>query len=208
MRLKHNLRVANGVRTGFTLLELLVVIAIIGILAGMLMTSFGGASKAKNRSRIQTQMQEIEASIGEYQAKRGSFPPSNPTTMTNSTLYFELVGTLFNRERSEYRTLDGKTVLPLAKKTEYFGKDIQLQNSGLRNEDVENFYRNLKPTDFFVDGEGRTLLGVPVKSTEGLSLKWRYNSFNPTNNPGRYDLWVEWAQKVGDQPEIIGNWKN
>jgi hypothetical protein len=33
---------------------------------------------------------------------------------------------------------------------------------------------------------------------------WRYNSTNPTNNPGKFDLWLE--IRVGEEYEIIGNW--
>ena len=41
--------------------------------------------------------------------------------------------------------------------------------------------------------------------TDPLHLIWRYDSQNPTNNPGKYDLWVEWRQK--DKVEVIGNFK-
>jgi len=34
---------------------------------------------------------------------------------------------------------------------------------------------------------------------------WRYNSLNPTNNPGSYDLWVQLVIEVG-QTDLICNW--
>ncbi len=191
--------------SAFTLIELLVVIAIIGILAGMIMTSFGGASKKKTRSRLETQMNEIQTAIEEYHSKKGSYPPSTAKNLDRPPLYFELVGSFYDKSAKEYQTLDGQTRIPIDKVKSLFQTD-GFQNSGLKAEEAENFYKNLKTSGFFVDADGRTLLGAPIKSTDGMNLRWRYNSLNPTNNPGRYDLWVEWTEKDGEQPEIIGNW--
>jgi len=33
---------------------------------------------------------------------------------------------------------------------------------------------------------------------------WRYNSANPTNNPGSYDLWIQ--LKIGGKTNLISNW--
>ena len=192
-------------KLGFTLIELLVVIAIIGVLAGMILTAFGGASKKKTRSRLQTQLKEIELSIEEYHSKKGSYPPSTSLNIDHPPLYFELVGTVAEVGSKEYRTLDGRTRLAFDQAKALYSTD-GFQNSGLKQEEAQNFYPNLKGAGIFVDDKGRTLLGSSVKSTEGMNLRWRYNSFNPTNNPGRYDLWVEWSEKPGDKPEIIGNW--
>ena len=45
----------------------------------------------------------------------------------------------------------------------------------------------------------------PVPTNPGLN-PWRYVSTNPTNNPGRYDLWAELPTGGGKPPLIIGNW--
>ena len=33
---------------------------------------------------------------------------------------------------------------------------------------------------------------------------WRYNSSNPTNNPGSYDLWIQLS--IAGQTNLICNW--
>jgi hypothetical protein len=33
---------------------------------------------------------------------------------------------------------------------------------------------------------------------------WRYNSSNPTNNPGSYDLWIQLV--IGGKSNLICNW--
>ena len=43
----------------------------------------------------------------------------------------------------------------------------------------------------------------PVKTNPGLN-PWRYVSSNPTNNPGRFDLWAEIRER--DRTNIVGNW--
>ncbi len=43
----------------------------------------------------------------------------------------------------------------------------------------------------------------PVQTNPGLN-PWRYVSTNPTNNPGRFDLWAEIRE--GDSTNIVGNW--
>ena len=45
----------------------------------------------------------------------------------------------------------------------------------------------------------------PVPTNPGLN-PWRYVSTNPTNNPGRYDLWAELPVGRSADPLIIGNW--
>lgn len=43
----------------------------------------------------------------------------------------------------------------------------------------------------------------PVPTNPGLN-PWRYVSTNPTNNPGRFDLWAELHEN--NRTNIIGNW--
>ena len=44
----------------------------------------------------------------------------------------------------------------------------------------------------------------PIPSNPRLN-PWRYVSSNPTNNPGRFDLWAEYIEK--GQKKIIANWR-
>ncbi|MBN8246962.1 MAG: type II secretion system protein [Verrucomicrobia bacterium] len=45
----------------------------------------------------------------------------------------------------------------------------------------------------------------PIPTNPGLN-PWRYVSTNPTNNPGRFDLWAELPTGRTSPPLIIGNW--
>ena len=44
----------------------------------------------------------------------------------------------------------------------------------------------------------------PIPTNPRLN-PWRYVSSNPTNNPGRFDLWAEYIEK--GQKKIIANWR-
>ncbi len=50
--------------------------------------------------------------------------------------------------------------------------------------------------------------GHPYQPVPGLAYKginpWRYNSSNPTNNPGTYDLWVDVI--IDGKTNRFGNW--
>lgn len=45
----------------------------------------------------------------------------------------------------------------------------------------------------------------PVPTNPGLN-PWRYVSTNPTNNPGRFDLWAELPSAKSTDVQVIGNW--
>lgn len=200
---------------GFSLLELLVVLAIIAIIAGMLMVAFGPASREKQLARIKSSREEVITAIEEYHAKRGFYPPTPADAqgrpiLDKSILYFELVGTRFDDADKKYHSLDGKEHVALGDLKTVFGVDVAFSNSGRRADDSQNFYRNLRNDgrsdhpDALKSGVDFEVLSVPVKSGNNPVLLWKYNSLNPTNNPGRYDLWVEWDQIK--KTEIIGNW--
>lgn len=201
--------------TGFTLIELLVVIAVIAILMGLLMVGFTAAGKQKYKSRIEAQRMEIETAIEEYHSKRGAYPPSNKDRLDRPALYYELVGAYANVAKGAYETLDGRESIPFDTAKQVFSTD-GFANAALKPKsgdiaksgDAQNFYSNLKPTGISQvtdSGKTFTLLSVPVKSDRGLYLYWNYNSVNPTNNPDRYDLWVEWVEK--GNTTILGNFK-
>jgi hypothetical protein len=47
---------------------------------------------------------------------------------------------------------------------------------------------------------------IPVELVWELDLgSWRYVSSTPTNNPGKFDLWIQVTHK--DRTITIGNWK-
>ncbi len=198
-----------GRRGGFTLIELLVVIAVIAILAGLLMSGLVAGGRQKLKGRIQGQLNEIETAISEYQAKRGSYPPSTTNTLDRPTLYYELVGAVFDNPTKSYKLLNGEADLPIGALAA-FGVD-GIQNAGLTKGETENFYRNLRPNGHSTlpgSSPPVQVLSVPIRSDDPFDpqhIIWHYNSQNPTNNPGKFDLWVEWREK--DHVEVIGNFK-
>ena len=60
--------------SGFTLLELLVVIGIIGILSGVMLTTFGGASDSAQAARCMTNMRNLAAAAHSCAMSDGYFP--------------------------------------------------------------------------------------------------------------------------------------
>ena len=201
---------------GFSLLELLVVIAIIAILAGMLMVGFGGAGRQKQLAAIKSSKEEIITAVEEYHAKRGFYPPTPTDAAKNPildkpTLYYELVGTRYDDKDQKYHSLDDQVSVSPGELKTLFGLPVAFSNSGKQPGDSQNFYLNLKKnrrSEAQISGAPSGLvyevLGLPIRSGGSENLIWRYNSYNPTNNPGHFDLWVEWTQ--GNKTEIIGNW--
>ena len=61
-------------RSGFTLVELLTVMAIIAILAGLILSISGYASKKAATSRAQSEIQAISTACESYKADNGTYP--------------------------------------------------------------------------------------------------------------------------------------
>ncbi len=72
---------------GFTLVELLIVIIIIGILAGMMMLSTGGATAKAEATKILADMRNIKAAAIMYYADNGEWP--NDTTADSLDKYLD-----------------------------------------------------------------------------------------------------------------------
>ncbi|MCK9578480.1 type II secretion system GspH family protein [bacterium] len=70
---------------GFTLIELLVVIAIIGILAGIIIVSMGGAQRSANDAKIQATMDQMRTSAQIYYINHNSNYGTNSALATSTT---------------------------------------------------------------------------------------------------------------------------
>jgi prepilin-type N-terminal cleavage/methylation domain-containing protein len=217
-------------RCAFTLIELLVVIAIMATLAALILPVAGMVKKHQYLYNTQTQMAQLETAIDRYKAAYGFYPPSptNPPTVGNQSsyinqLYYELVGTTNynNNNNNVYQTLDGSTQIQASDVPSAFsgvGGFVNCSKPGA-GEDApaaRNFLPDLKPNQVWINYTnnkvGVTLLigpvGGPDAQYQPLGLQdvnpWRYNSSNPTNNPGSYDLWMQLV--IGKQTNLICNW--
>ncbi|MBI5775564.1 MAG: type II secretion system protein [Verrucomicrobia bacterium] len=206
---------------GFTLIELLVVIAVMGILAGITISVLGPISDTKKRKGMEADLKRLVTAIENYKAKFHHYPPDNndPRNFDRDwmhPLYYELTGTLVVNT-TQFQPVDGvRQALdggPGAH-TETFLGVRGFVNSSTKRPDVKVFLTDLRPVhlaqartgpDIYlltaaVPGPNKNLVtpgGQPFNP-------WRYNSSNPTNNPGKFDLWAEVV--IGKQTNVIGNW--
>jgi len=218
----------------FTLIEMLVVISIIGVLAGLTVGISKLASDKMRRSRVKAELNALTMAIDAYKAKFGVYPPDNKRTAnlilyetkngqnftqvvlnTNAApqLFYELTGCL----------LTNLTFQDLMFSSRLASADVALQfqvkgfvNASRSLGETKNFLQSLKPNQvavFYRDQSTNNpvyFLKVPVKGTKAPSKPtqntWCYNSRNPVNNPGQYDLWTEIV--IGDKTLIFGNWNS
>ena len=214
-------------RRAFTLIELLVVIAIMATLAALLLPVMGAVKKHQYIYNTQAEMAQLETAIDRYKAAYGFYPPDHPGSLTNALvnqLYYELVGTVYNPTNTtpDYTTLDGSAKIKVTDVNPTFGvggfMNCTKLGTGEAGEDASaarNFLPELKPGQIgtnTIGGVGVTLLigsvGGPDANYKPLDQQdvnpWRYNSSNPTNNPGSYELWIQLV--VGRQTNLICNW--
>ena len=81
---------------GFTLVELLIVIIIIGILAGMMMLSTGGATAKAEATKIVADMRNIKAAAIMYYADNGEWPVTTTAESLDKYLDQELASTSYD----------------------------------------------------------------------------------------------------------------
>lgn len=61
-------------QSGFTIVELLIVIVVIGILAGLVVTTFAGIQKKARDTERQTDVKAVHAQLEAYYAQNGFYP--------------------------------------------------------------------------------------------------------------------------------------
>jgi prepilin-type N-terminal cleavage/methylation domain-containing protein len=213
-------------RLAFTLIELLTVISIIAVLAALTVPVLRGVKRQQYLRNTTAEMEQIETAIERYKADEGFYPPDNTNRPTYNQLYYELTGTTNTGTAAApvYQSLaNGVTVnasdLP---NTFYVGGFMNCTRPG-GGEDApvaKDFLSDLKPTQYgvvsnFNNTVPATILLVSVGGPD-LNYKpfgpagvtgmnpWRYNSSNPTNNPGAYDLWVQLS--IGGKTNLVCNW--
>jgi hypothetical protein len=80
--------------------------------------------------------------------------------------------------------------------------ELRSEQYGLLNEQPEA-HVVVVPVSWPLNPEQRGLPPAPVQDRPQLN-PWRYVSSNPTNNPGRFDLWAEFVD--GRTVRMISNW--
>jgi len=214
---------------GFTLIELLVVIAIIALLAAMVFPITRALNRTKLRTRARGELAQLETAIEAYKTKVGVYPPDNfnatarTVTPWINQLYFELLGTtaILNPQGqpTRYRTLDGNTeITPVQANTWFHTEGFMNSTKGSGDDGpiAINFFKGLNANQVAVppgaDSPKFIVSSVPWPTDNnfqplgfGSGLNpWRYNSSAPTNNPGSYDLWLDFV--VDGKTNRIGNW--
>jgi hypothetical protein len=129
-----------------------------------------------------------------------------------------LSGVTYNSGSDLYTTLDGATTIKGTDFKTAFGVGAIVnvtKGSGDDGVSAQNFLSGLKPKQISSISNNLVLTTELVTSIGGPDLNYQpfgvqdvnafhYNSANPTNNPGAYDLWID--LQIGGQPYRIGNW--
>jgi prepilin-type N-terminal cleavage/methylation domain-containing protein len=198
----------------FTLIELLIVIAVIAILAAFTVPIVSSLKRKAYISKTQAEMAQIETAIERYKAAYGIYPPSNPNNLLVNQLYYELVGTTNDASTGIYTTLDHGSQIKAGQVPTAFGSasvngflNCSKPGAGEDAPLAKTFLPDLKASQIW-----RQYTNNPVTRSVGVDLlvasvggpdqiyrplnsiglnPWRYNSSNPTNNPGSYDLWIQ-----------------
>jgi prepilin-type N-terminal cleavage/methylation domain-containing protein len=210
--------------TGFTLVELLVVIAIIGVLAGFTLPVLDAIKRKQMISHTRAEMGVIEAAINRYHDAYGFYPPDNHNTPPNyaiNQLYYELMGVTNNGTgvNASFLTLDGRSKIFSNEALATFGVpgfvNCNKSGSGEDAARAKSFLVDVRPNQIGTNGTSPANIlyldasvGGPDEDyappgVSGLN-PWRYNSSNPTHNPGAYELWVQLV--INGKTNLVCNW--
>ena len=204
-------REKRAIRAGFTLLELLVVIAIIGILAALIVPAAGMVSVKMRTSRTQAERKRIESAIEEYKLTIGFYPPDNVNAQgvvnpVLNPLLYELTGVIKDKSGPDRvrGPFDNKYLTPSVIQAA-FNRDGFVNAAD--DQATAKRFLSLRAKDaraVKVPGAGSEVQvyvlaaldwnpgkpGSAFNDPTNVVNPWRYVSTNPTNNPGRYDLWA------------------
>jgi len=210
-------------RRAFTLVELLIVIGIIAVLAALILPVAATVKREAFIHTAQAEMSQLETAIERYKSAYGFYPPDSQQTINNvpiNQLYYELLGTTNNG--ADYVTLDGSATIPVGSVSTAFGANVggfmncSKPNASDSSLSAQDFLPGLKPNQSYQyitnDNVQITLLvtsdGGPDLTYQPLGASdvnpWRYNSSNPTNNPGSYDLYVQ--LQISGKKYLVCNW--
>lgn len=213
-----------------TALEAIIIIAVVAILGVLgylgyqfttakLLEARVDAALPKVRDAIRDERGKLVSAIEAYHAHFGAYPPDHvfrrqPPVVdpVTNTLFYELAGVLYNPTNKMYQ-VDG-----LEGAEEKYVKDF-FQVDGFKNcaQTPDKITRFLKidplparqlhdDPDVFAVGFQVPSDGIPTDVFWEFQVSpWRYVSSSPTNNPGKFDLWIDLSAR--GRTFMIGNWK-
>jgi hypothetical protein len=153
------------------------------------------------------------------------YPPSGAIGQQNrftvNPLYFELEGVT---STNGFTTLDGQNAVPTSQIQAILGVGgiINCSKGAVGAEDyvpAKVFLPGLKANQIKTvtnpPSSGNNAVAILVSSVGGPDASyqplggpninpWRYNSVDPTNNPGSYDLWIQ--LRINGKTNLICNW--
>ncbi len=169
---------------------------------------------------VRAERASIVEAIERYKVHFGVYPPDHVLSRqplvvdpVTNTLLYELAGVTFNRAK---KTLQVDGLEPAEEKfvKSYLQCD-RFRNSGETRSNVFDFLKmDSLPARQLHDDPDVFALGFyapyeavgPALVWEFDATPWRYVSTAPTNNPGKFDLWIE--VKTRHRRVLIGNWKS
>ncbi len=218
-------------RRNLTFSEAAIALAAIAAVAALAWGGWLAAARIMRRRAIeaawpkllesaQTQRDKIAQAIEAYRQTFGAYPPDHviqrqpilvdPVT---NTLLYELIGTVFDTNRGFYLTpMTDPAKIDIIR--QLYGLD-DIRNRGGSPDKIHKF---LKPDGFAVTeihddpdvgmltfGENVAEIDMEIYWVFNFS-PWRYVTTAATNNPGKFDLWME--MEADGRTETVGNWRS
>lgn len=177
------------------------------------------AALPKVCAAVRDQRGKLVNAIEAYKAQFGVYPPDHVLSRqplvvdpVTNTLLYELVGTIYNPTNKMFQL--GGLEAAEAKYVKDFFQIEGFRNCAERADGIKRLL-TIEPLparqlhddpDVFAVGFQVPYEAIPPEVVwEFQCSPWRYVSSSPTNNPGKFDLWID--VKTKRQAVTIGNWK-
>jgi len=205
------------------------IVLLLGVIAVLGFFAYGFAQSKLLEARVRAALPVISAEVRHqrdaiaqaleaYKAQFGAYPPDHlisrqPLVVdpVTNTLFYELCGVVLNPANTNIQVA-GLEPADLAYVTNFF-HCAPFRNFSERSDGVKRFLPKEHAAsrqfhddpDVFALGCYITSEAVPFEVVWEVDFStWRYVSSSPTNNPGKFDLWIE--IKTKDHAVTIGNW--
>jgi hypothetical protein len=169
-------------------------------------------------AEVRQQRDAIGRALEAYKTQFGTYPADHLVSLqplvvdpVTNTLFYELCGVVLNAANRRIQVA-GLEPAELDYVTNFLHCPL-FRNFSDRTDGVKRFLPKENTAsrqfhddpDVFALGFNITSETVPSEVIWEVDLStWRYISSSPTNNPGKYDLWIE--LKTKDHAVTIGNW--